>query len=146
MAKQSTQFDYSTLVRYMLPKGILDNFEVRELKEENTGTKDETGTEIRVLHIYLDERDLRDEVWHDLKPNGFTEPRVFNDFPLREYKVVLHVRRRRWLTEDGKNGILDSPALVADGTSYSVEFAAFFKEVVGYLPSNGPLRGAILPD
>lgn len=146
MAKQSTQFDYSTLVRYMLPKGILDNFEVRELKEENTGTKDETGTEIRVLHIYLDERDLRDEVWHDLKPNGFTEPRVFNDFPLREYKVVLHVRRRRWLTEDGKNGILDSPALVADGTSYSVEFAAFLKEVVGYLPSNGPLRGAILPD
>lgn len=146
MAKQSTQFGYSTLVRYMLPKGILDNFEVRELKEENTGTKDETGTEIRVLHIYLDERDLRDEVWHDLKPNGFTEPRVFNDFPLREYKVVLHVRRRRWLTEDGKNGILDSPALVADGTSYSVEFAAFFKEVVGYLPSNGPLRGAILPD
>lgn len=146
MAKQSTQFDYSTLVRYMLPKGILDNFEVRELKEENTGTKDETGTEIRVLHIYLDERDLRDEVWHDLKPNGFTEPRVFNDFPLRENKVVLHVRRRRWLTEDGKNGILDSPALVADGTSYSVEFAAFLKEVVGYLPSNGPLRGAILPD
>jgi len=146
MAKQSTQFDYSTLVRYMLPKGIPDNFEVRELKEENTGTKDETGTEIRVLHIYLDERDLRDEVWHDLKPNGFTEPRVFNDFPLREYKVVLHVRRRRWLTEDGKNVILDSPALVADGTSYSVEFAAFLKEVVGYLPSNGPLRGAILPD
>ena len=146
MAKQSTQFDYSTLVRYMLPKGILDNFEVRELKEENTGTKDETGTEIRVLHIYLDERDLRNEVWHDLKPNGFTEPRVFNDFPLREYKVVLHVRRRRWLTEDGKNVILDSPALVADGTSYSVEFAAFLKEVVGYLPSNGPLRGAILPD
>ncbi len=144
--KKSTQFDYSTLVRYMLPKGILDSFELKTFEEENTGMKDETGTEICILHIYLDERDLRDKEWHDLKPNGFTESRVFNDFPLREFKVALHVRRRRWLTEDGKNAILDSPALVADGTSYSVEFAAFLKEVVGYLPSNGPLRGAILPD
>ena len=145
MKKQPTQFDYSTLVSYMLPTGILDSFEINRIEEEDLGIKDETGTEIRVLHIYLDERDLRDEVWHDLKPNGFTEAREFNDFPVREYKVVLHVRRRRWLSADGKNIILDSPALVADGTSYSVEFAAFLKEVVGYLPSNGPLRGAILP-
>jgi hypothetical protein len=145
MKKQPTQFDYSTLVSYMLPKGILDSFEINRIEEEDLGIEDETGTEIRALYIYLDERDLRDEVWHDLKPNGFTEAREFNDFPVREYKVVLHVRRRRWLSADGKNIILDSPALVADGTSYSVEFAAFLKEVVGYLPSNGPLRGAILP-
>ena len=145
MKKQPTQFDYSTLVSYMLPKGILDSFEINRIEEEDLGIKDETGTEIRVLHIYLDERDLRDEVWHDLKPNGFTEAREFNDFPVREYKVVLCVRRRRWLPADEKNIILDSPALVADGTSYSVEFAAFLKEVVGYLLSNGPLRGAILP-
>ena len=145
MKKQSTPFDYSTLVSYMLPKGILDSFEINRIEEEDLGIKDETGTEIRVLHIYLDERDLRDEVWHDLKPNGFTEAREFNDFPVREYKVVLCVRRRRWLPADEKNIILDSPALVVDGTSYSVEFAAFLKEVVGYLLSNGPLRGAILP-
>lgn len=145
MKKQPTQFDYSTLVSYMLPKGILDSFEINRIEEEDLGIEDETGTEIRALYIYLDERDLRDEVWHDLKPNGFTEAREFNDFPVREYKVVLHVRRRRWLSADGKNIILDSPALVADGTSYSVEFATFLKEVVGYLPSNGPLRGAILP-
>ena len=111
MKKQSTTFDYSTLVSYMLPKGILDSFEINRIEEEDLGIKDETGTELRVLHIYLDERDLRDEVWHDLKPNGFTEAREFNDFPVREYKVVLHVRRRRWLSADGKNIILDSPAL-----------------------------------
>lgn len=146
MAKNTTQFDYEILVRYMLPKGMLDTFEVTNVEEECTGLYDETNTEIRILHIYLDERDLRDDVWHDLKPNGFTEPRVFNDFPVREHKVSLHVRRRRWLTEDGKNQLLDTPALIADGTSYSVEFAAFLKEVVGYLPSDGPMRGAILPD
>ena len=146
MAKKTTQFDYEILVRYMLPKGMLDTFEVTNVDEECTGLYDETNTEIRILHIYLDERDLRDDVWHDLKPNGFTEPRVFNDFPVREYKVALHVRRRRWLTEDGKNQLLDTPALIADGTSYSIEFAAFLKEMVGYLPSDGPMRGAILPD
>lgn len=146
MAKKTTQFDYEILVRYMLPKGMLDTFEVTNVDEECTGLYDETNTEIRILHIYLDERDLRDDVWHDLKPNGFTEPRVFNDFPVRERKVALHVRRRRWLTEDGKNQLLDTPALIADGTSYSIEFAAFLKEMVGYLPSDGPMRGAILPD
>ena len=146
MAKTTTQFDYEILVRYMLPKGMLDTFEVTNVDEECTGLYDETNTEIRILHIYLDERDLRDDVWHDLKPNGFTEPRVFNDFPVREHKVALLVRRRRWLTEDGKNQLLDTPALIADGTSYSIEFAAFLKEMVGYLPSDGPMRGAILPD
>ena len=146
MAKKTTQFDYEILVRYMLPKGMLDTFEVTNVDEECTGLYDETNTEIRILHIYLDERDLRDDVWHDLKPNGFTEPRVFNDFPVREHKVALDVRRRRWLTEDGKNQLLDTPALIADGTSYSIEFAAFLKEMVGYLPSDGPMRGAILPD
>ena len=84
---------------------------------------DETNTEIRILHIYLDERDLRDEVWHNLRPNGFTESRVFNDFPQHEYKVALHVRRRRWLPPEGKSHIFESLPLVADGTSYSVEFA-----------------------
>lgn len=146
MTKQTSYFDYEILVRYMLPQGMLDTFEVTRVEEECTGEYDETNTEIRILHIYLDERDLRDDVWHDLKPNGFTEARVFNDFPVREHKVALHVRRRRWLSDDGKNQLLDTPALVADGTSYSVEFAAFLKEVVGYLPCDGPMRGAILSD
>ena len=60
MKKQSTPFDYSTLVSYMLPKDILDSFEINRIEEEDLGITDETGTEIRVLHIHLDERDLRD--------------------------------------------------------------------------------------
>jgi len=30
-----------------------------------------------------------------ISPNGFTEPRVFKDFPQREYKVALYVGRRK---------------------------------------------------
>ena len=129
----------------MLPCGMLDYFEVTKIEEEVTNEKDETGTVIRILHIHLDERDLRDVVWHDLRPNGFTEPRLFNDFPQREHKVLLHVRRRRWLDFDGHNVILESLPLVAEGTSYSLEFAGFLKKMVGYLPGDGPMRGALLP-
>lgn len=146
MAKKISSFDYEKLVRYMLPKGILDYFEITDISEEVTDEKDETGTVIRILHIYLDERDLRDVTWHDLQPNGFTEPRQFNDFPQREHKVLLHVRRRRWLDQDGRNVVLESLPLVAAGTAYSVEFADFLKKMVGYLPSDGPMRGALLPD
>ena len=146
MAKKLSTFDYSTLVRYMLPEGILDYFEITKIDDEDTNEKDETGTVIRILHIYLDERDLRDKVWHDMQPNGFTEPRLFNDFPQREHKVLLHVRRRRWLDENGHNVVLETLPLVAEGTCYSVEFADFLKKMVGHLPSDGPMRGALLPD
>ena len=146
MAKKNTTFDYETLVRYMLPEGILDYFEISKIDEEVTDEKDETGTVIRILHIYLDERDLRQKEWHDLQSNGFTEARTFNDFPQREHKVLLHLRRRRWLDKDGHNVILESKPLIAEGTCYSVEFADFLKKMVGYLPSDGPMRGALLPD
>ena len=80
MAKKKNHFDSSMLLSYMFPKDMLDYFEVTDASEEYTGKLDETGTEIVVLHIYLDERDNRDKEWHDLQPNGFTEPRSINDF------------------------------------------------------------------
>ena len=135
---------YETLARVVLPEKILDVFAVTRIDDENTGVIDETGTVVHVIHIYLDERDLRDEVMHDLHPNGFTEERKINDFPIRDKKVVLHVRRRRWLDEDGHNVILPQEKLVADGTSYSREFADVLKKIFGYLPDTGPLSGAIL--
>lgn len=64
---------YETLARVVLPEKILDVFTVTRIEDENTGVMDETNTEVHVIHIYLDERDLRDEVYHDLHPNGFTE-------------------------------------------------------------------------
>ena len=127
MAKQSNTFDSTTLLQYMFPKDMLKYFEITNAEEEHTGKYDETNTEIVLLHIYLDERDLRDKEWHDLKPNGFTESRIIHDFPLRELKVVLHVRRRRWEAEDGGNVILNRIPLAAEGTGYSAEFAAFLK-------------------
>lgn len=144
MAKSTSTSIFESLASIILPEGILDLFEVTNVEEEHTGIKDETGTEVRVIHIYLDERDLREEEWHDLQPNGFTEPRKINDFPIRDRKVVLHVRRRRWLDGEGKSIILKHDDLVAQGTSYSREFAGVLKKIFGYLPHTGPLSGAVL--
>ena len=94
-----------------------------------------TGT----LHMYLDERDNRTEDMQDLRPNGFTEETVISDFPVRDKKLTLHIRRRRWLTPEGKSVILNMYPLVADGTRYSAEFAAFLKEGIGYDPGDGTL-------
>lgn len=50
------------------------------------------------------------------------------DCPIHDRKVVLHVRRRRWKDEDGKNVVLPRESLTASGTSYSKEFADVLKK------------------
>ena len=145
MAKKSnTTLAYETLLKVILPEDILEVFEVSNVIEEHTGIMEETGMERRIIHIHLDERDLRDKEWHDLRPNGFTEAHCINDFPIRDRKVILHVRRRRWLDSNGKNVILPHESLTAPGTSYSKEFADALKKIFGYLPDTGPLSGAVL--
>ena len=142
--KNNTSLAYETLLNIILPDGILEVFEVSDVIEEHTGIIEDTGLERRIIHIRLDERDLRVNEWHDLRPNGFTEEHCINDFPIRDRKVVLHIRRRRWLDNEGKNVILPHESLTAPGTSYSKEFADVLKKIFGYLPNTGPLSGAIL--
>ncbi len=128
MGKKTSTFDYKTLASFLLPDGILDFFDVTGVSEEHTGKYAETGAEKIKLHIYLDERDTHSDEWHDLKPNGFTESREVTDFPVRDRKVILHVRRRRWIDSEGHNVVLNRYDLVANGTSYSKEFADVLKK------------------
>lgn len=51
--------------------------------------------------------------------------------------VLLHIRRRRCIDENGHNVIIKTYPLVAEGTRYSPEFAAFLKEAVGHNTDNG---------
>ncbi|UKI46432.1 MAG: hypothetical protein L6V92_01865 [Phocaeicola vulgatus] len=53
MSKQST-FDYKILASYLLPKGILEFFDVTAVNEDHTGIIEETCDERILLHIYLD--------------------------------------------------------------------------------------------
>lgn len=132
------------LVSFLLPEGMLSYFDIVKI-DEDTSVKQKVYTG-GVLHIYLDELDNRTADQQQLRPNGFTEPTLVSDFPIRDKKTVLHIRRRRWVDEEGKNVILNVYNLVVTGTRYSEEFAAFLKERLGYLPSDGTFAGVLLQD
>lgn len=140
-----TPDNYFSLAYIVLPPSILDWFNLTKVEEEITDPLKEE-LYVGIIHIYLDERDHRTEEMSSLRPNGFTEPTLVNDFPIRDRKVVLHVRRRRWLNAQGQNVIVNAYSLTADGTRYSEEFAAFLKETFGYIPCDGPFSGAAVDD
>lgn len=133
---------YEYMSSFLLPEGMLDFFDVVRVDEEPLPK--EKVYRGGILHIYLDEHDNRTAGQRSLTPNGFTEPTLVNDFPIRDRKVVLHIRRRRWTDEEGHNVVLNVYRLATEGTRYSEEFAAFLKERLGYLPSDGTFAGVLL--
>ena len=145
MAKNSSSINTDFIISFFLPEGMIDWFEVVNIKEEpNTGTADADILYNSVLHIYLDERDSRMGEENGLKSNGFTEPSVIKDYPIRNRKVLLHVRRRRYLDADNRSIILNQYPLTADGTKVSVEFGLFFKDGDGQASIDGSVIGKIL--
>ena len=117
---------YLKLLRYLLPSEFEENFDLIDVVEEQRG-------EELILHLYLDERELQPEGYTDLIPNGFYAESCVNDFPIRDHRTILHIRRRRWKDTSGKSYSKDWQ-LVAKGTRHSVEFAAFLKAFLGYIP------------
>jgi len=117
------------LLRYVLPSEIVDYFELVDLQ-----------TCGNTLHFHLDELSTIPDEYKDLSlsPNGFYPASTVKDFPLRDKKVVLHLRRRRWVDSAGKS-YSRQWNLVAEGTRYSKEFAYFLKEAFGYLPDSSPI-------
>ena len=142
MDKYTTQAKlYEHYLRFFLPDGMLDFFELVWMETESL-TSRESQKHIaytRVPHIHLDERDSRTEGQQDLCPNGFTEPATMSDFPVRDRRVELHIRRRRWLTPDGRSVILNIYPLVAERTRYPIAFAEFLKNKLGYDPGDSTL-------
>jgi hypothetical protein len=104
-----------SLTKYVLPTEIVEYFELVEIKESG-------GT----LDLYLDESNIVPVEYEtlNLSPNGFYEESAIKDFPLRDRKVVLHVRRRRWIDSQVKS-YSRNWELTAAGTRYSKEFAFF---------------------
>lgn len=126
--KQSQQDIYKSLVGMFLPNDILEYFDVVAFREDLTGRTILNGYPEKELHIYLDESDMMHRDDEGYKSNGFTEECIVHDFPIRDRKAILHVRRRRWITPNGHNEVLDYGELLgAKGTKLSREFAAFLK-------------------
>ena len=120
----------SMLASIVLPTQILDYFSIVGISQ--TSTK---------IHISLDEK-MHPELSKDVhfESKGFMEAVSVTDFPIRDHKVILKIRRRRWTdTRTGKSfSIPIDLDIVAKGTRYSKEFGAFLKETYGDVPRDLP--------
>jgi hypothetical protein len=117
------------LLKYVFPAEIIENFALTGIKELD-----------KILHIYFEEYEIKPSEHSDkeLRANGFYEESEIKDFPLRDRKVVLHIKRRRWIDNAGKS-YSRQWNLTADGTRYAKEFAFFFKKAFGHLPDSSPI-------
>jgi transposase len=119
---------YMTLAQVVLPKDLLENFEISKIE-----------TQSDTIHFHLDER-MNANLSKDpnFESKGFTDVSSITDFPIRDHKVILKLRRRRWLdVRTGKSFQLPLQ-IAAEGARYSKEFAAFLKETYGFIPRDLP--------
>lgn len=124
----STYEQLQVLVRYILPADIFDNFDIVGIEEKS-----------EVLHIHLDEESIPPSGYTaaQVSANGFLPSSSVYDFPIRDRKVVLHIRRRRWVEKDTGKSLSRLWEITAEGTRYTVSFAAFLKEVFGHSSDSG---------
>ena len=113
---------YQTLISLLLPKGILEFFDIVNTVNSKDG-----------LSIYLDEKNTAPEGYRleDLKSKGFFAEIRVQDFPIRGKKAFLCIRRRRWEEKTSGDIISRDWKLVQSGTRMTREFAAFLKGVFG---------------
>ena len=119
-----------TLAQIVLPSEVLNYFDIVNIESHPAE-----------IYIYLDEKmldSLKDDIHFDSK--GFMEPVRVTDFPIRDHKVILVIRRRRWTdVRTGKSFSIPLDIdVAAKGSRYSKEFAAFFKGTYGDIPGDLP--------
>lgn len=121
---------YIELAECLLPEEMVEYFDVVKVEK----TKE-------TLDVTLEERDNRVEGYgiEQLKSNGFYEESVVRDYPVRGRKMSFHIKRRRWIDTETGMSVSRRWDLVAEGTRFSKEFAAFLKGMLGQIPDYGPL-------
>ena len=121
------------LARIVLPSEILERFEIVQIET------DEEDIDSMSMTIHLDERMNAEYQANDgYESLGFIEAVSVTDFPIRDHKVVLKLRRRRWKNKQTGESFVEKISVTEKGTRYSKEFAAFLKETYGDIPSDLP--------
>ena len=67
----------------------------------------------------------------------FYEESTVRDYPVTGHKMTFLVMRRRWLEVVTSKGVSKRWDIVAEGTRFSKEFAAFFKIFLDGYPVSG---------
>jgi hypothetical protein len=108
------------LVKLLLPEGLLNYFEVTKVSSVN-----------HEIWIYIEElNEAPIEYSKDkLLSKGFLPEICIQDFPLRGKKVLLYIKRRRWLNTSTNEIVLRNWDIVQSGTRITTGFASFLKEL-----------------
>ena len=121
------------LAQLVLPSDILERFEIVKIET------DEQDIDAMSMTIHLDERMNKEYQANDVYESlGFMEAVSVTDFPIRDHKVVLKLRRRRWKNKQTGESFVEQISVTEKGTRYSKEFAAFLKEAYGDIPGDLP--------
>ncbi|HRP91185.1 MAG TPA: hypothetical protein PKX92_14240 [Edaphocola sp.] len=108
-----------------MPQGILEHFEITELKELGV-----LKTKTNCFFIYLEEKnELPDGYEKGLyESKGFYEEKTIQDFPVRGKPLYLVVKRRRWRLKSDPGTIIKSDySFIAEGVKLTQEVADFLK-------------------
>jgi hypothetical protein len=102
----------------LLPEGLLSYFEIAQVKESSGE-----------IMIYLEELNNINEgnslIAYESK--GFYPAVLVNDFPVRNKRLLLNIRRRRWIKKETEEYVDRDFHIVAQGTRMTQEFASFLK-------------------
>ena len=114
---------YETLVRLILPEGLLDYFEITNIVQFGDGQ----------LNIHLEEKNLPPVGYEksQLESKGFLPETAIQDFPIRGHKVALCIKRRRWEVKQSGETITRDWDLVRKGARMTTEFGFFLKGIFG---------------
>jgi len=119
----------AALLEMILPEGILDDFDITRFEKGNS----DKCIYDKTLIIYLEEKKIIPSEYkaHISKASGFMEPRLIEDYPIRNMTVTLSVKRRRWdvLIDEQTVKVTRDLTILAQGTRMSAEYATFLKEI-----------------
>lgn len=119
---------YESLIGLLFPSDITEHFKIVHI---------ESLPQVMVVHFEEKDEFHDKEGGHEYVTNGFYESSRINDFPIRDKKVTLVVKRRRWIDKSTGKSVGNKYTLTAEGTRHSKEFAAFLKGIFGQLPGSG---------
>jgi hypothetical protein len=122
MQMQKGEDTTKELISYLLPEGTLEYFEITHIVKDKEG-----------LVLFLEERNLPPAEYKDqtLHSKGFLPEVRVQDFPIRQHKVQLSIKRRRWEVQPGGEIVTRNWDLVMKGARLTKEFALFLKGVLG---------------
>ena len=110
------------LLKMLLPEDLRESFDIVDVKKVSN-----------TITITLEEKDQykHPETGHQYERNGFYEAKRVEDYPIRSSKVVLMVKRRRWIDRTTGKSVGNEYDTVAHGTRMAKELALFFQGLPG---------------